>query len=77
MFKIEDEYDLHTKVVSYIKQFYKKYIYINCLMVATLGENQDTSDGRITSWRKGYQKWSPDLIIINLHKIYKLFSIKL
>lgn len=49
MFKIEDEYDLHTKVVSYIKQFYKKYIYINCLMVATLGENQDTSDGRITS----------------------------
>lgn len=49
LFKREDEYDLHTKVLSYIKQFYKKYIYKNCLMVATLGENQDTSDGRITS----------------------------
>ena len=41
-FKIEDEYDLHTKVVQFIRRFYP-----DTLMTAGLGENQDTKDKRI------------------------------
>ena len=64
-FKIEDEYDLHTKVVQYIRHFYP-----NVVMTPGLGENQDTSSKRIESYKKGYQKGQPDLIINNLHKNY-------
>ena len=64
-FKIEDEYDLHTKVVQFIRRFYPEI-----LMTAGLGENQDTKDKRIKSFKKGYTKGQPDLIIQNLHKHY-------
>ena len=37
-FKNEDETDLHTKVVSFLKKMYPYSIF-----TATLGENQDTS----------------------------------
>ena len=62
-FKIEDEYDLHTKVVQFIRRFYPEI-----LMTAGLGENQDTKDKRIKSFKKGYMKGQPDLIIQNLHE---------
>ena len=39
-------------------------------MVAGLGENQDTKQNRIKSFKKGYMKGQPDLIIQNLHKKY-------
>jgi len=65
-FKIEDEYDLHTKVVQYIRRFYPEL-----LMIAGLGENQDTSIKRIESFKKGYMKGQPDLIINNYHKLYR------
>ena len=48
-FKIEDEYDLHTKVVQYIRRFYP-----NVIITPGLGENQDTSSKRIESYKKGY-----------------------
>ena len=64
-FKIENETDLHTKVVSSLK---KRYPY--SIFTATLGENQDTSVKRIESYKKGYLRGSPDLIINNLHKHY-------
>ena len=64
-FKIENETDLHTKVVSFLK---KRYPY--SIFTATLGENQDTSKKRIESHEKGYLRGSPDLIINNLHKHY-------
>ena len=57
-FKIEDEYDLHTKVVQFIRQFYPEI-----LMTAGLGENQDTKDKRIKLFKKGYIKGQPYLII--------------
>ena len=42
-FKIQDEYDHHTKVVSYIRRFYP-----DALLIAGLsGENQDSSTKRI------------------------------
>jgi prophage antirepressor-like protein len=70
-FKIENETDLHAKIVSFIKRWFE-----NSLFVASLGENQDTSYKRINSYKKGYLKGTPDLIINNLHKIYSGFAIE-
>ena len=71
-FKIENETDLPTKVVSFLK---KRYPY--SIFTATLGENQDTIKERIESHKKGYLRGSPDLIINNFHKHYTGFAIKL
>ena len=62
-FKIENEMDLHVKVVSFLKKRYP-----HSLFTVTLGENQDTVHKRIDSFKKGYLHGSPDLIINNLHK---------
>ena len=70
-FKIENETDLHIKVVSFPKKRYP-----HSLFTVTLGENQDTVYKRIDSFKKGYLLGSPDLIINNLHKHYTGFCIK-
>ena len=70
-FKTENETDLHTKVVSFIKR-----IFPNSIFTATSGENQDTSKERTESHNKGYLRGSPDLIIKNLHKHYTGFAIE-
>ena len=71
MFKIENEFHLHRKVVDYVRRFYP-----DLLFVAGLGELQDTSDKRIKSWQKGYQKGQPDLIITSHHKRYNGFCLE-
>ena len=70
-FKIENENDLHIKVVSFLKKRFPHSIF-----VASLGENQDTSIKRIDSFNKGYMKGTPDLIINNLHRYYTSFAIE-
>ena len=70
-FKIENETDLHVKVVSFLKKRYP-----HNLFTVTLGENQDTAFKRIVSFKKGYLRGSPDLIINNLHKHYSGFAIE-
>ena len=70
-FKIENEMDLHVKVVSFLKKRYP-----HSLFTITLGENQDTVHKRIDSFKKGYLRGSPDLIINNLHKRYSGFAIE-
>ena len=45
-------------------------------LTVTLGENQDTVHKRIDSFKKGYLRGSPDLIINNLHKHYTGFCIE-
>ena len=70
-FKIENEMDLHVKVVAFLKKRYP-----DSLFTVTLGENQDTVHKRIDSFKKGYLRGSPDLIINNLHKRYTGFCIK-
>lgn len=70
-FKIENEADLHTKTVSFIKKRFPTSIF-----VATLGELQDTSQKRIKAFQHGYLKGSPDIIINNLHKHYTGFVIE-
>ena len=71
-FKIENEMDLHVKVVSFLKKRYP-----HSLFTVTLGENQDTVHKRIDSFKKGYLCGSPDLIINNLHKRYSGFVIEM
>ena len=66
MFKIENEMDLHTKVVELIRNFYP-----DALLVPGLGENQDKSEKRINSWKKGYQRGQPDLMVLNNHRDFK------
>ena len=70
-FKIENEMDLHVKVVSFFKKRYS-----HSLFTVTLGENQDTVHKRIDSFKKRYLRGSPDLIINNLHKHYTGFCIE-
>ena len=65
MFKVENEMDLHCKVVHLIRNYYP-----NAIMVAGLGENQDTPNKRIKSWKKGYMRGQPDLMLLNYHKDY-------
>ena len=70
-FNIQTEFDLHKKVVNFIRNHYPK-----ALLNATLGENQINSNMRLRSYNMGYQKGSPDLIIQNLHKVYSGFAIE-
>lgn len=70
-FNIQTEFDLHTKVVQFIKKRFP-----DSLFTATLGENQDTTQKRIKSFNQGYLKGSPDLVINNLHKSYTGFAIE-
>ena len=65
MFKIENVTDLHCDVVQYIRRFYPEAI-----IMAGLGENQDTPGKRIQSWKKGYMKGQPDIIIANYRNQY-------
>ena len=65
-FKIENETDLHVKVVSFLKKRF-----LHSLFTATLGENQCTSVMRIDSYKKGYLRGSPDLINNNPQKYPK------
>ena len=70
-FKIESETDLHVKVISFLKKRYPHSIFS-----AGLGENQDSINKRIDSFKKGYIHGSFDLIVLNLHKHYTGFAIK-
>ena len=70
-FKIENETDLHIKVISFLKKRFP-----TSLFTATLGDLQDTCEKLIDSWRKGYLRGSSDLIIHNLHKRYTGFAIE-
>ena len=70
-FKIENEMDLHVKIVSFLKKRYP-----HSLFTVTLGKNQDTVFKRIDSFKKGYLRGSPNLIINNLHKYYTGFCIE-
>ena len=70
-FKIENETDLHVKVVHFLKKRYP-----HSLFTVTLGENQDTVYKRIDSFKNGHLHGSPDLVINNLHKNYTSFCIE-
>lgn len=62
---ISNEKELHYKVVDLIRKYYP-----DAMLVAGLGENQDTEEKRLDSWKKGYQRGQPDLMILNFHHTY-------
>ena len=66
MIMIGNETDLHYKVVQLIRRYYP-----DSLLVAGLGENQDTEEKRLDSYKKGYSRGIPDLMILNYHKDYR------
>lgn len=63
--------DLHTKVVGFLRKYHPEAI-----LIAGLGENQDTSSKRINSWKKGYQRGTPDLIIANANRQHSGLAIE-
>ena len=66
MIMIGNEIDLHYKVVDLIRRYYPDFI-----LVAGMGENQDTEDKRLGSYKKGYMRGQPDLMVLDYHKDYK------
>ena len=66
MIMIGNETDLHYKVVGLIRKYYPDSIF-----VAGLGENQGTDEKRLDSYKKGYMKGQPDLMVLDYHKDYK------
>ena len=66
MIMISNERELNYKVVNLIRNYYP-----DSLLVVGLGENQDSEEKRIDSWKKGYQRGTPDLMILDFHKDYQ------
>lgn len=66
MIMISNEKELHHKVVQLIGKYYP-----NAILVAAMGENQDSEEKRIDSWKCGYQRGTPDLMILDFHYEYK------
>ena len=66
MIMIDNETTLHYKVVDLIRKYYP-----DTILVAGLGENQDTEDKRLDPYKKGYTRGQPDLMVLNYHKDYK------
>jgi prophage antirepressor-like protein len=69
---LRTECDLHYKVVHAIRRFWP-----HSLLVAGLGELQDTAEKRLYSWRAGYTGGQPDLIIMNHHRKFNGLAIEL
>ena len=70
-FVIKNEMDLHQKVVAYIRKYYP-----DAMINASLGENQDTSEKRIISYKSGYLKGIPDLHIMEMNSKFNGFFIE-
>ena len=66
MIMIGNERDLHYKVIQLIRNYYP-----DSILVAGLGENQDTEEKRLDSYKKGYSRGQPDIMILDYHKDYK------
>ena len=66
MIMIGNEADLYYKVVNLIRKYYP-----DTILVAGLGENQGTENKRLDSYKKGYMRGQPDLMILDYHKDYK------
>ena len=66
MIMISNEKELHYRVVELIRKYYP-----DSILVAAMGENQDTEEKRLDSYKKGFQRGTPDLMILDFHIDYK------
>ena len=69
---IDNEAQLHYKVIAFIRKYYPE-----ALLIAALGELQDSSEKRIDAWKRGFRAGTPDIIICNHHKDYSGYCIEL
>ena len=69
---IVNERDLHYKVTQFTRRYFPE-----ALLIAGLGELQDSSDKRLDSWNKGYTKGQPDLLILNRTQSHNGLAIEL
>ena len=69
---INNEKELHYKVIDFIKKYIKEAI-----IVPGLGELQFNSNLRTDSYLKGYQGGQPDILLLNYHTKYKGLAIEL
>ena len=67
-----NETDLHYKVVDFVRKHFPEAI-----IVAGLGELQDTEEKRIAAKRKGYTKGQPDILILNKTRYYSGLALEL
>jgi len=70
--KITNEFELHTRVVQFIRNYFDSPI-----IVPGLGEIQYTQKTRHESYLKGYTGGQPDILILNEHVNYRGFAIEL
>ena len=63
------------KVVYKVVDFIRRY-YPDTILAGGLGENQDTEDKRLDSYRKGYTRGQPDLLVLDYHKDFKGLGIE-
>ena len=71
-FKIESEFELHSKVINFIKNYYPFMLTTVCNPELS----NDTSVKRIKCAQLGYVKGTFDVIINNLHKHFSGYAIE-
>ena len=69
--EIKNEYDLHRRVVKFLRKRYP-----NLILIVGLGELQDTSSKRISAYNKGYKGGQPDLILLHGNNEYNGMAIE-
>ena len=70
--KLINEYDLHVKVIGFIRRFRS-----DAVIVPGLGEMQRTSGLRHEAYVKGYLGGQPDILVLNHHCHYSGLAIEL
>ena len=71
-FNMLAEYDLHIRVVQFIRDYLPHFI-----LIPSLGEYQNNTGLRSVCYKKGYRGGQPDLIILNKHRLYNGLAIEL
>ena len=69
---INNEKELHYKVIDYIRHYITEPI-----LIPGLGEHQINSGIRTDAYLKGYGSGQPDIILLNYHTQYKGLAIEL
>ena len=71
MISINNEKELHYKVVDYIRKYIREPI-----IIAGLGEHQYTASIRSDAYLKGYTGGQPDILLLNTHIKYRGLAIE-
>ena len=69
--EIGNEYQLHSRVVKFIR---KKFP--NLMLIPCMGELQDTTSKRISAYNKGYRSGAPDMLLLHANSTYNGLAIE-